>query len=200
MKNKIIQSGRSMVEMMGYMAVVLSITAGVGTLISNAYSDYKYSKASLQISELASAIVRASAVDADYDEITSKFGGVSLSDEAKKLIPKSFRVAGAKIYHAFGGQVTIGTPTGDKTRFSIQFQRLSRKQCIELAMKEWQNNKSVDLYEIIINNNEPWHWAAYEAGSTNVLPVKRSAVAGAHSDDDNAQCSERYNNITWIFN
>lgn len=199
MKSRIIQSGRSMVEMMGYMAVVLSITAGIGTLISNAYDNYKYSKASLQISELASAIVRASAVDADYYEITSKLNGMVLSDDAKVLIPKSFRVAGSKIFHAFGGQVVIGTPE-DRTRFSIQFQRLSRKQCIELAMKEWQNNKSVDLYEIIINNNTPWHWASYEEGSTNVLPVKRSAVAGRHSGDNEAQCNERNNNITWIFN
>ena len=197
MKNRIIQSGRSMVEMMGYMAVVLSVTAGIGTLISNTYDEYKYSKASLQISDLAAAIVRSSAVDADYTDVVANVSAVN--DKGRKIIPKSFRVVGTRIYHAFGGTVTVATVDDDPTKFTIRFNNLKRKQCIELAMKEWQNNKSVDLFEIAVNSNY-WYWAAYsDVGDTdNTLPVKRSIVAG--SDAHTAQCRDENNVIMWVFN
>ena len=197
MKNRIIQSGRSMVEMMGYMAVVLSVTAGIGTLISNTYDEYKYSKASLQISDLAAAIVRSSAVDADYTDVVANVSAVN--DKGRKIIPKSFHVVGTRIYHAFGGTVTVATVDDDPTKFTIRFNNLKRKQCIELAMKEWQNNKSVDLFEIAVNSNY-WYWAAYsDVGDTdNTLPVKRSIVAG--SDAHTAQCRDENNVIMWVFN
>lgn len=202
MKNKIVQSGRSMVEMMGYMAVVLSVTAGIGALISNTYDEYKYSKASLQISEFASAVVRASAVDPDYGEIIDNIK--AMNDKGKVFIPKSYRVVGSKIYHAFGGTVDVGWPPAstsgeDKTKFAIKFNKLKRKQCIELAMKDWQNNRSVDLFEIQINNNTPWYWSVYSGSMENTLPVKRSVVAGTGTSE--GQCAEeKDNSITWIFN
>ena len=39
------ESGRSMVEMMGYMAIAIVLTASVGQLVYKAFGDYKFSKA-----------------------------------------------------------------------------------------------------------------------------------------------------------
>lgn len=195
--DRTLQKGRSMVEMMGYMAVVLTVVAAIGNLVSHAYDEFKYSKASMQVSDLAAAIVRSSAVDTDYSSVTGMVG--SVNDKGKQIIPKSFRVVGNKIYHAFGGEVNVGVMSGDATKFFIRFTKLKRKQCIELAMKEWQNNQSVDLYQIAVNSHY-WYWSVYSdvSSSDGTLPIKRSAVAGTGSG--NGQCSDNNNTIMWVFN
>ena len=198
MNNRSAQSGRSMVEMMGYMAVVMTVIAAVGHLIGNAYNEFKYSKASMQVSDLAAAIVRSATVDADYSEVVGNVRAVN--DNGKAIIPKTFRIVGTTVYHAFGGTVEVAAMTGDASKFAIKFNRLNRKQCIELAMKDWQRNQTVDLYEIAVNNNY-WFWSAYKNLETtdNTLPVKRSAVAGTGAGNS-GQCNASNNSIMWVFN
>ncbi len=206
------QSGRSMVEVMGYMAAVMAIVAGISKLITGAYSEYKISKANIQLADLAGSILKSSTVDVNYENIVNMVNGKSkdtrLNKEGRKLIPTTYKVVGGasgnKIYNAFGGEVTIGIPpvaSGTKDKFYIQFAGLSREQCIEMGMKEWQNNKTVDLYAIVINNKNYWYWPIYKSESTgNTLPTTRSALAGK-SVNDSGQCNlETGNIIMWIFN
>ena len=198
MNNTITQSGRSMVEVMGYMAAVMAVIAGVSKIITGSYNQYKLSKASIQVSDLASAIVKASTIDSDYEHtIDSIKTGTT---EGRRLLPNSFKMGqNNKIYHAFGGEVELGSKEG---RFSIRFNNLTREQCIELGMKEWINNKIVDLYSIYINNNQ-WTWPIYAgiASGISSLPTKRSALAGKDLNDD-GQCDKpgKGNFIMWVFN
>lgn len=193
------QSGRSMVEMMGYLAVVMVLMASIGRIVANAYGEYKISKASVQLTELSSAIVKASAIDLDYSEVVSMINGTHSSDVKKaegiKMIPSSFRTSSDnKIYNAFGKQVYVGVTTDKK--LSIRYEGLTRDQCIALAMKDWINNKVADLYSITINDYV-WSWPIYSTDG-NVLPVKRSAVAGV---EDDGQCYKATENIImWVFN
>lgn len=201
------QSGRSMVEMMGYMAVVMVLMASIGRIVANAYGEYKLSKASVQLTELSSAIIKASAIDLDYSEVVSMINGPYSSDvkkaEGLKMIPSSFRTSsdtnGNKIYNAFGKLVSVGV-TEDK-KLSIRYEGLTRDQCIALAMKDWINNKVADLYSITINNDNVWVWPIYSIGDStgdNFLPVKRSVVAGV---DNDGQCDKATGNIImWVFN
>ena len=193
------QHGRSMVEVIGYMGAVMAIVAGVGKMVSGAYSDYKISKASQQLSDLASAIVRASTIDPNYTETVKKI--TDRTSEGLKLIPSTFRVAD-KIFHAFGGETTLGTVDN---MFYIRYDNLTREQCIELGMKDWINNKIVDLAFLSVNDID-WCWPANkgsEDGCQNILPTKRSILAGAdeNNDNDNGQCNKETDNfIIWYFN
>lgn len=190
------QKGRSMVEMMGYIAVVIAITVSIGYIISKAFGDYKYSKASLQVSDLADAITKAGAIEPNYEEIVDMVSG--LTDEGKKIIPSSYRINGGNIYHAFGGLVTIEHPNDDVTKFAIIFDNLNRNQCIELAMKDWTHNKYTDLFSITVNNTQ-WNWPAYGAGD-KVLPIKRSEVVGVSVGNDDGICQDAVSNsIMWVF-
>lgn len=198
MNNTITQSGRSMIEVMGYMAAVMAVIAGVSKIITGSYNQYKLSKASIQVSDLAGAIVKASTVDPNYDDTVDaiKKG----TDIGRRLLPSSFKMdSNKKIYHAFGGEVTLGI-LNDK--FTITFTGLTREQCIELGMKEWINNKIVDLYGIDINGNQ-WAWPIYADTTSGIsaLPTKRSALAGKDLND-NGQCNKpgKSNSIMWIFN
>lgn len=198
MNNMITQSGRSMIEVMGYMAAVMAVIAGVSKIITGSYNQYKLSKASIQVSDLASVIVKASTVDPNYNDTVDaiKKG----TDIGRRLLPSSFKMDNnKKIYHAFGGEATLGI-LNDK--FTITFTGLTREQCIELGMKEWINNKIVDLYGIDINGNQ-WAWPIYADTTSGIsaLPTKRSALAGKDLNDE-GQCNKtgKSNSIMWIFN
>ena len=198
MNNTITQSGRSMIEVMGYMAAVMAVIAGVSKIITGSYNQYKLSKASIQVSDLASVIVKASTVDPNYDDTVDaiKQG----TNKGRRLLPSSFKMDNnKKIYHAFGGEATLGV-LNDK--FTITFTGLTREQCIELGMKEWINNKIVDLYGIDINGNK-WTWPIYADTTSGIsaLPTKRSALAGKDLNDE-GQCNKpgKSNSIMWIFN
>ena len=206
MNNTITQSGRSMIEVMGYMAAVMAVIAGVSKIITGSYNQYKLSKASIQVSDLASVIVKASTVDPNYGDTVD-----AIKQGTNKLLPSSFKMdSNKKIYHAFGGEVTLGHPPYenehhtccDLNKFYIKFENLTREQCIELGMKEWINNKIVDLYGIDINGNK-WAWPIYADTTSGIsaLPTKRSALAGKDLNDD-GQCNKpgKSNSIMWIFN
>ncbi len=190
------QHGRSMVEVIGYMGAVMAIVAGVGKMVSGAYSDYKISKASQQLSDLASAIVRASTTYPNYRETVQNIN--DRTSEGLNLIPSTFRVAGSKTFHAFGGETTLGTRDN---MFYIRYDGLTREQCIELGMKDWINNKIVDLAFLSVNDID-WCWPANKESENNcpTLPTKRSILAGA-DDNDDGQCNKETDNfIIWYFN
>lgn len=194
------QHGRSMVEVIGYMGAVMAIVAGVGKMVSGAYSDYKISKASQQLSDLASAIVRASTTYPNYRETVQNIN--NRTSEGLNLIPSTFRVAGSKTFHAFGGETTLGTRDN---MFYIRYDGLTREQCIELGMKDWINNKIVDLAFLTVNGDD-WCWPVNKGSEDeclNILPTKRSLLAGANENDDNdnGQCNKETDNfIIWYFN
>lgn len=190
------QHGRSMVEVIGYMGAVMAIVAGVGKMVSGAYSDYKISKASQQLSDLASAIVRASTTYPNYRETVQNIN--DRTSEGLNLIPSTFRVAGNKTFHAFGGETTLGTVDN---MFYIRYDGLTREQCIELGMKDWINNKIVDLAFLSVNDID-WCWPANKESENDcpTLPTKRSILAGA-DDNDDGQCNKETDNfIIWYFN
>lgn len=190
------QHGRSMVEVIGYMGAVMAIVAGVGKMVSGAYNDYKISKASQQLSDLASAIVRASTTYPNYRETVQNIN--DRTSEGLNLIPSTFRVAGSKTFHAFGGETTLGTRDN---MFYIRYDGLTREQCIELGMKDWINNKIVDLAFLIVNDID-WCWPANKESENDcpTLPTKRSILAGA-DDNDDGQCNKETDNfIIWYFN
>ena len=204
-KQKENQRGRSMIEMMGYIAVVMTLTVSIGYIISKAYGDYKYSKASLQLTDLANSITKAGAIEANYADIVTMINTKD-NKEGFNMIPSTYRVkdseGGRTIHHAFGGSVTIGHPGSDTTKFAVTFNNLSRNQCIELAMKDWLQNKYADLYSITVNTAS-WYWPAYHSasGTDKVLPIKRSAVAGVNAASNDGVCSDATSNsIMWVFN
>lgn len=217
MKFKLCESGRSMVEMMGYMAVAMTIIVAVGKMVTSVFNEHKLSQASLQLGDLAVAISKAGAMEKDYSAV-----------DLKKFVPTTYRVAGNKIFHVFGGEVKVAVVSDDPSKFSVTYKNLRRRQCIEIAMKDWRHNQSVDLYAIGINNNF-LYWPVYSAtwneeqkvSETHVkravddgaggtayaqtdnkdsLPMTRAKLTGT-GENDNGLCSlATGNTITWIFN
>lgn len=201
------QKGRSMVEMIGYLMVVMGVIIAMGRIVSSAFDNHKYSTASLQLTELVNGLVKASAIDYDYSEVVNGINGT----RTRELAPNTYRVVGSDIYHAFGGKVAVSA-SEDKTKLIITYSNLSKKQCVELAMKDWRKNQYADLFSVKVNDTY-WYWTAYGteegnsvslnegecSGSVCALPMRRSALTGVGNND--GQCTDtRDNTITWTFN
>ena len=218
MLKKQTQVGRSMIEIMGYMVVATFLMAGVAKIITSAYGEYKLSQASMQISDFAGVIVKASAADVSYEGIIniikgkSAKGGSTQSEleakERKRLIPRSFRIIGEKLYNVFGSEVSVSIPDGDISdhpgdQFAIQISDVDKDQCITLMSKEWANNRVVDLYAIVLNSNNYWFWPIYHPiknSGERALPVKIADVAGTDSGTNAEGLCKDENNIMWVFN
>lgn len=195
------EKGRSMLEMMGYMAAVMSLIAGVSKIIVGAYGDYKIGEGVRQVSELSDVISKFIVVDGN-DDIISKICDEHCvpTDDAKKYLPESFRVVNGEILHVFGGKVDIKPkPDTSIRRFSILFHDLNEEQCIELAMKDWQINRVSDLYSMSIGN-VPYYWEIYvdncDEENNNCLPAKHSEVSESCKLAD----EEDGKTIKWEFN
>lgn len=184
------ENGRSMVEMMGYMAVMMTVIVAIGKIVTNVFNEHKYSQASIQLSDLATAISKAGAMEKDYSQVNMA-----------NYIPSTYKVAGDKIFHAFGGEVSVGSVSGDPDKFSITFRNLKRKQCIELAMKDWRHNRNVDLYSIGVNNTY-LYWPVYKSGVglNDSLPMTRIMLTGKTANEKGLCNLDVNNTVTWIFN
>ena len=212
MKLYSLQQGRSMVEMMGYMFVVLTVVVAIGNLVTNVFEEHKYSRASIQLTDLVGIIVKAAAIDPDYKDVVNMINGTSddanKNAEGKKMIPYSFRIVsdGGKniLYHVFGGEAKITLNPLDEedgdNKFGITFTGLTRKQCMELAIKDWQKNQYADLYAVKINSNDVWYWPVYKASPINSLPITRAKLTGTTAEDMGL-CSEngKKNQVMWVF-
>ena len=190
MMRKVNEKGRSMVEMMGYMAIMMAVIVAVGKIVTNIFDEHKISQASLQLGDLAAAISKAGAMEKDYSDV-----------DFKKYIPTSYRVAGNKIFHIFGGEVVVSAVSDYPDKFSVTFNGLRRKQCIEMAMKDWRRNQNVDLYAIGVNNTY-LYWPVYKSGVSgdSSLPMTRIKLTGT-GGNDNGLCNLAVGNtVTWIFN
>ncbi|MBQ9271577.1 MAG: hypothetical protein IJ218_04875 [Alphaproteobacteria bacterium] len=223
------EKGRSMVEMMGYLMVMMSVIVAIGKIVTAAFNNHRYSTATTQLTELATSMVKAAALDVDYRFVIDDING----DNKMNIIPSSFRIAGKKIFHVFGGEVKVGNSPFQECagvtdndgncsgeykervdQFQIQYTKLNKKQCVELAMKNWQKNQYTDLYAMDINGHT-WFWIAYgdEKGGavklaestcssdakTCAFPVSRARLSGTGGNDV-GQCAESNNTITWVFN
>ena len=193
------EKGRSMLEMMGYMAAVMSLIAGISKMIVGAYGDYKMGEGVRQVSELSDVISKFVVVEGNADIIEK------INANPKKYLPESYRVVNGEILHTFGGKVEIKNIAG-KRRFSILFHELNEEQCIELAMKDWQINRVSDLYSMSIDLDQ-YLWGIYVANcdetdedsefeNSNCLPAKHSNVSESCSLGE----GEEDKTITWEFN
>lgn len=192
MMRKINEKGRSMVEMMGYMAVVMTVIVAIGKMVTNIFDEYKVSQASLQLSDLAAAISKAGAMEKDYKEVVDDVNG------SHKYVPQSYRIAGNKIFNILGGEVTVDKHD-DGGKFSVIFSGLRRKQCIELAMKDWRRNQNVDLYALGVNGEFSF-WPVYKSDAAGVLPMTRIRLTGKGENDLGLCNLATGNTVTWIFN
>ena len=141
------QSGRSMIEMLGVLAIVGVLSVGGIAGYSRAMMKFKINKTIEQVTHILANIHtlylnQGTTYDAENDEYHDKYYGINTATAiAIGAIPEEMKSsAGNTLQNIFGGNVKIsdekyGENFGDT--FSIFLNNLPAAACRELAIQNW---------------------------------------------------------------
>ena len=192
------QSGRTFVETLGYIAIMIALTVGFAAIANRTYYKYESSKVQQELVDLKKVISARYAADGNYanvkwnDLCADGLGPKSLMPKQKCTTQGGKRVCSCAVqkgHHAFDGPVNIA-PTSDFLLFTITFSKLPKDICSQLGIISWHNGEGSDLEHLKINN-KIFRWQP--SSSEKKLPAQVSDAVSA--------CNKEYDNtITWYFN
>lgn len=179
------QTGRSMVEMLGVLAIIGVLSVGGIAGYSKAMAKFKLTKAMDQVSTTVTNIRTLYSGQPNYSGLDTgtmiKMGAVG----AEMLNGKKPTSATAA-YNAFNGAVTIeGSPS---QTFKLKFAGLSKEACVAIASSDWGSGSGSGLVSI-----ETGPTSKKGETSAGTLPLKLSdAAAGCSGVGDT-------NSVTWEY-
>ena len=181
------QAGRSMVEMLGVLAIIGVLSIGGISGYSKAMAKYRINKTLDQISMLVMNIRTLFASSMDYGGLTPQLA-IDMG-----IIPGEMQGAGSdgSIINAFQGPVNIteGSQGGQGRSFVISYGGLTQEACISLATADWGSQAGSGLYSISVNGNVRYADRAADAGDG--LPINISTASG--------YCDTGPTTITWEY-
>lgn len=182
--SKSCQSGRTMIETIAYISVLITITISVAAAVNRGYHKYRLGRINQELTDLKKVISQRYVAAENYKEVKLQ----TLVNE--KIVPYDVR----KGRHSFGGDVKIGSGDTDGSTYFIEFDKLPRDVCVELGLKVWLVNDGSDLDVMKINNKTyAWKFSNSVNSSNYKLPANPNDVATG--------CNKEYDNkIVWYFN
>ena len=153
------QSGRSMIEMLGVLAIIGVLSVGGIAGYSKAMNKFKTNKVADNVSMLVANIKTLYAQQNTYDGLNNETA-VSMGVVPDELVQKTYgttdadknTVKSVKLMNAFNGDVDIhvsgSTDAKDKKAFVLAFSGISREACITLATNDWGSGYSSGLIAI----------------------------------------------------
>lgn len=190
------QSGRSMVEMLGVLAIIGVLSVGGIAGYSKAMAKYKTNQTLDQLSMLITNIRTLYATQPSFNGLNNgnaiDFGVVS-SD----MIKADGSGAAAELKNPFNGSVDITVDAADPTTFKVAYGGLDKSACITIATTDWGGSAASGLVSITIDGDQEteYSWGAVAAGAdqpANSLPIPLASAA--------TNCADNDNTITWEYN
>lgn len=146
------ENGRSMVEMLGVLAIIGVLSVGGIAGYSKAMNKYKINKTTDQVSMLVANIRTLFSSQGNYKDLTNaraiKFG----------VVPNDMYTAATDgadvddIHNAFGGDVFIAASGGraenDNEAFVIVYSGLTSEACVTIATGDWGSGQASGLIAI----------------------------------------------------
>ena len=141
------ESGRSMIEMLGVLAIIGVLSVGGIAGYSKAMNKFKTNKVADNVSMIVANVKTLYAQQNTYEGLnngTAVSMGV-IPDELGTI----YNASNASLTNAFNGPVFIkqsdSTSNNDGKAFIIEFNNLSREACITLATNDWGSGFSSGL-------------------------------------------------------
>lgn len=184
------QSGRSMVEMLGVLAIIGVLSVGGISGYSKAMAKFKLVKAQDQITMLLMNIRAAYATSPTYSGLTSTVAAEYNLAPGDMIVSTS---SATKLYGAFGGEVTVTTLGDSDNYFSITMNDLGKEACRSLGSSDWGTD---GLVKMTINDADSAALTGCTASSYKTWCV---ADLPAKLIDVNSGCSKTQNSITWVY-
>ena len=176
------QSGRSMVEMLGVLAIIGVLSVGGIAGYSKAMAKFKLSKAMDQVSMLVANIRTLYSGQRSYSGLTNT-NAISFG-----VVPSEMAGTGSTVTNAFGAPVTIAA-TGSDLQFSVRFTGLGQEACVSLATADWGSGSGSGLVSIAPSSTS----TGGTAYSGSNLPVSLTNAASG------CACSGSTCSIAWTY-
>jgi len=142
------QSGRSMIEMLGVLAIVgvLSVAGIAG--YSKAMAKYKVNKLTDQVTMIAANIRTIFAGQGNYNGLTNKVAydlGAFPEEVAKACdVAGGYPAKGGCLKNAMGGAVEVAVHSGSDYSFDLVVDALSKDACATLVTSDWGSAAGLD--------------------------------------------------------
>jgi type II secretory pathway pseudopilin PulG len=184
--NHACENGRSMIEMLGVLAIVGVLSVGGIAGYSKAMSKFKIGKTQDQIQSLVSNIRAMWSSEPDYAGLNAEF--LIKTD----ILPKDMRKGTDAAINAFNGDVAFAGGGAGVKQFTIKYEGLPPNVCIEVATADWGSDTSSGLVSLAIQPNgaggDTFNWTAAKHFST-LTTVKAQSL-----------CTDPANNfLTWTY-
>ena len=146
------ENGRSMVEMLGVLAIIGVLSVGGIAGYSKAMNKYKINKTTDQVSMLVANIRTIFSSQGDYEGLTNT--------QAKKfgVVPNDMytNASNSTITNAFNGAVKIaaagGRASGDNEAFTITYDGLTQEACVTIVTGDRGSGQASGLIGIAAQN------------------------------------------------
>lgn len=146
------QSGRSMVEMLGVLAIIGVLSIGGIAGYSKAMAKFRVNKTLDQISMLVMNIRSLYSANINYEGLTDEIA-IKMGIIPRDMLPSGTTEADASsIINAYQGQVRIGSANigGTDRSFYITYSGLTRDACVSIATADWGSQAGSGLQSIAI--------------------------------------------------
>ena len=159
------QCGRSMIEMLGVLAIIGVLSVGGIAGYSKAMEQFKINKLTQHIAIIVTNVRTLFMNQGNY-------GGLNNSTAKDMgIYPDDGKISYSYFLNSFGGDSWLFSSDykdiGDDKSFIFSTRSLSRKACVELATKDWGSESSSGLIGVAIGSN----YISY-GGDNYPLPVK----------------------------
>ena len=188
------QTGRSMVEMLGVLAIVGVLSIGGIAGYSKAMAKYKVNKTIDQVSMLITSI-------------RTTYGNQNSYKGLDNATAVSYDLAGndlsggtpSTLTNVYSGTVTItaADASGEACSatfcptFSIKYQNIERQACAAIASSDWGGSAASGLLQIVVGT-KVFKWG----DNTNKLPISFVDAMAACGGTDAYAAKD----ITWVYN
>ena len=141
------QSGRSMIEMLGVLAIIGVLSVGGIAGYSKAMTKYRINKTIDQITQISQNVrmLYGKQRQKNYRNLSGRILYKA------NLAPKEMFGSGYSMTNAWGGAFEVGA-SPDNTYFLLATQIPSEEACIELATQDWGSRDTTGLNAVIIIN------------------------------------------------
>ena len=173
------ESGRSMVEMLGVLAIVGVLSVGGIAGYSQAMAKFKVTKAMDQVQTIITNMRTLYASSRTYSALTA-----ATANSVGILTSETYTGTGTRGINPFGGDIVfgVGSSFGTNRSFTIEYTNLTPEACVKIATADWGADESSGLGSMWIGSNSTnqHKWPSNGGGEDALtrLPVDvASAVA-----------------------
>ena len=190
------QSGATMIEMLGVLAVLAMISTGVYTTISEARAKFRLSQAHDEVSRIIKKMRQQFASYHPTSSSSQTFFDIGIFDNISDDGTSTHVLGGEmQIQLSSAGDYSSSYSESDPT-FKLLYHDIPSSVCMDLLMADWGSDPSSGLVEIsvVTEGSIPFQWNKYitEAGSHHFLPPLTEDVA--------TECSRaRFVTISWEY-